>query len=238
MLLSNPDRQPWRNRRESHPCLPRDGHRVGGGVFRCRRARAARHAGRSRSPDRGCTGGRELPVDRRVIAAARGTGADAIHPGYGFLSENEQFAAACADAADGIHRPAAVCARAHGLEDRGTPRRARGRCGRSPGRNARGPGRRSDRGGGAASRLPGAAQAFGRGRRHRDGGRAGRAVARDGDRHRRVAKRVSAFGDGTLYVERLVERPRHVEIQVLADAMGISSTSSSASARFSGGIRR
>ena len=48
----------------------------------------------------------------------------------------------------------------------------------------------------------------------------------------------AAFGDGTLYVERLIERPRHVEIQVFADATATSSICSSASARSSGGIRK
>jgi 3-methylcrotonyl-CoA carboxylase alpha subunit len=45
---------------------------------------------------------------QRIIEAAKATGAQAIHPGYGFLSENEDFAQACADGGPGLHRPAAV----------------------------------------------------------------------------------------------------------------------------------
>ena len=43
----------------------------------------------------------------RIIEAAQATGAQAIHPGYGFLSENEDFAQACAERRPGLHRPAA-----------------------------------------------------------------------------------------------------------------------------------
>ena len=48
----------------------------------------------------------------------------------------------------------------------------------------------------------------------------------------------SAFGDDVVVLEQFVERPRHVEVQVLADTPGTSSTCSSASARSSGGTRR
>src|SRR5690606_18495946 len=50
----------------------------------------------------------------RIIEAARGTGADAIHPGYGFLSENEDFAQACADAGIVFVGPSARAIRAMG----------------------------------------------------------------------------------------------------------------------------
>ena len=48
----------------------------------------------------------------------------------------------------------------------------------------------------------------------------------------------SAFGDGTVFLERFVERPRHVEVQVFGDQTDLSSTSSSASVRSSGVIRK
>ena len=74
------------------------------------------------------------------------------------------------------------------------------------------------------------------------GGKGMRVVARADDfpgalaASRREAR--SAFGDDAMVLERFVERPRHVEVQVLADAAGASSTSSSASARSSGATRR
>src|SRR5204862_6002719 len=52
----------------------------------------------------------------RIIAAARETGAEAIHPGYGFLSENESFAAACAEAGLVFIGPPASAIQAMGLK--------------------------------------------------------------------------------------------------------------------------
>jgi acetyl/propionyl-CoA carboxylase alpha subunit len=49
-----------------------------------------------------------------IIEAAKATGAEAIHPGYGFLSENEAFAQACAD--NGLHWPAAILHQGHGFK--------------------------------------------------------------------------------------------------------------------------
>src|ERR1700751_6069107 len=54
----------------------------------------------------------------RLIAAARRAGADCIHPGYGFLAENAEFAAACAAAGVAFVRPAPDAVRAMGLKDR------------------------------------------------------------------------------------------------------------------------
>ena len=69
------------------------GHPHRGGVFRGRRRRAPRAPGR-RGGGIGPAPARESYLDiARIIAAARDTGAQAIHPGYGFLSENEEFAA-------------------------------------------------------------------------------------------------------------------------------------------------
>ena len=54
----------------------------------------------------------------RILDAARRHGVDAIHPGYGFLSENAEFAQACADAGFRFHRTARVRDRGDGIEDR------------------------------------------------------------------------------------------------------------------------
>ena len=156
----------------------------------------------------------------RVIAAARATGAQAIHPGYGFLSENTAFAAACATGRDHLRRPAGRGDRGDGRQD---PRQADRRRGRRPGRA--GVGRRR------ALRTPSSREAAARvgypvllKPSAGGGGKGMREVHRAGDladaiaSARREAR--GAFGDDTLLVERLVTTPRHIEIQVLADAHG------------------
>jgi acetyl-CoA carboxylase biotin carboxylase subunit len=154
-----------------------------------------------------------------LIDAARGSGADAVHPGYGFLSEDAGFAAAC-DAAGlvFIGPPAAV------IERMGSKIAARELMQRAgvpvvPGAT---PADQSDAGIALAARgvgYPVLIKASSGG-----GGKGMRVLRADADARdaipaaRREAQ--AAFGDGTLYAERLIERPRHVEIQILADAAG------------------
>jgi acetyl-CoA carboxylase biotin carboxylase subunit len=155
----------------------------------------------------------------RLIDAARRTGAQAVHPGYGFLSENAAFAQACADAglvfvgppADAIARMGSKVEARRLAERAGVPV--------VPGDT---PGDQDDEAMAAAIErvgLPALVKPSG------GGGGIGMRVIRE--RHEiaeqvRGARRdaLGAFGDPTLYVERLVERPRHVEFQVLADAHG------------------
>jgi acetyl-CoA carboxylase biotin carboxylase subunit len=154
-----------------------------------------------------------------VIDAARRTRADAVHPGYGFLSENAAFADACARAglvfvgppADAIERMGSKIAARRLMENAGVPV--------VPGHT---PDDQSDQGVAAAAESLGfpvlikaSAGGGGKGMRAVTDRRAlGEAIAAA----RREAQ--SAFGDGTLYVERLIARPRHVEIQVFADGQG------------------
>jgi acetyl-CoA carboxylase biotin carboxylase subunit len=154
-----------------------------------------------------------------LLAAAREQQADALHPGYGFLSENAQFAAACRDA--GIMfvgpSPEAIARMGSKIEARrlavsaGVPV--------VPGQT---PDDQSAAGILAAVESVGVpalvkASAGGGGR----GMREVREIAGAEDvieSARREA--LAAFGDGTLYVERLIDRPYHVEVQVFADAHG------------------
>ena len=154
-----------------------------------------------------------------ILAAARSSGSDAVHPGYGFLSENAAFARACGDAGLVFIGPPADV-----IEQMGSKVAARALMAKAgvpvvPGET---PADQSDGGVLAAAANVGfpvlvKASAGGGGKgmrvlRDPDSGAAAIAAAR--------REAVAAFGDGMLYVERLLERPRHVEIQVFGDAQG------------------
>ena len=154
-----------------------------------------------------------------VVEAAVKTGADAVHPGYGFLSENAGFAAACETAGLTFVGPPGSVMRAIGSK---TGARALVAAAGVPIVPGRIPDAQSDDAIAAAVRevgIPALLKAAGGG-----GGKGMRTVRTDENLHdeigaaRREAAR--AFGNPTLYVERLVERPRHVEVQILADRHG------------------
>jgi len=154
-----------------------------------------------------------------IIDAARQSNADAVHPGYGFLSERAAFAEACREAGLVFVGPPAAAIEAMGSKI--GARRLMERAGVPvvPGRT---PADQADAGIAAAARAIGFPVLI---KASAGGGGKGMRVARD---ERALAEAVpaarreaqAAFGDGTLYVERLVDRPRHVEVQVFADAHG------------------
>jgi acetyl/propionyl-CoA carboxylase alpha subunit len=163
-----------------------------------------------------------LRIDRMIDAAKR-AGADAIHPGYGFLAENAEFARACVDA---------------GLIFVGPPARAIETMG------AKVPAKRAMAAAGvpvlphveigAETDVAGASldarvdaevgfpvlvkAAFGGGGRGMRLVRAAEDLLPAVEAARREA--ASSFGDATLFAERYVERPRHVEVQIVGDAFG------------------
>jgi 3-methylcrotonyl-CoA carboxylase alpha subunit len=155
----------------------------------------------------------------KIIAAAQASGADAIHPGYGFLSEHAPFAAACEAAGIVfVGPPSAVIER---MGSKIEARRLMQDAGVAvvPGDLPRD---QSDQGLRAAIErvaLPALVKASAGG-----GGKGMRRVTepRDITEAVQAARReaLAAFGDGTLYVERLVDRPHHVEVQVFGDHTG------------------
>ncbi len=102
----SPHRQPRRDRAAHHPRLPRDWASRPSPSTRPPTATACTCASPTEAVCIGPPPSREsyLKVDR-IIAAATLTGADAIHPGYGFLSENAEFADICARLQPDLHRP-------------------------------------------------------------------------------------------------------------------------------------
>ncbi|MFF0432004.1 biotin carboxylase N-terminal domain-containing protein [Streptomyces sp. NPDC004327] len=149
-----------------------------------------------------------------LLDAARRTGAEAVHPGYGFLAENAGFARACAEAGLAFIGPSAEAISLMGdkIRAKETVKAA------------------------GVPVVPGAADPDIEAAAHElgapvllkpsaGGGGKGMRLVRDlavlGDEiaaARREAR--SSFGDDTLLVERWIDRPRHIEIQVLADAHG------------------
>ena len=156
---------------------------------------------------------------RALIAAARLTGADAVHPGYGFLSENPGFVDACEAAGLVFVGPPAEAMRAMGLKDAAKALMAEAGVPVVPGYH----GEAQD-----ASTLASEAEAAGypvlikaraggggKGMRRVDDP-AGFAEALAGARREAAA----SFGDDRVLIERYVASPRHVEVQVFGDAHG------------------
>jgi geranyl-CoA carboxylase alpha subunit len=159
-----------------------------------------------------------LDVDA-IIAAARRVGAGAVHPGYGFLSENAEFARACAEAGLVFIGPPAEAIAVMGNKAEAKRRMAKAGVRCVPGYQG---GDQSDaRLIDEADRIgfpvmvKAAAGGGGRGMRLVSGrGELAAALARA------RAEAESAFGSGELILERAITQARHVEIQVLADTHG------------------
>jgi 3-methylcrotonyl-CoA carboxylase alpha subunit len=154
-----------------------------------------------------------------LIAAARTAGAEAVHPGYGFLSENAAFAAACASAGLTFIGPPSAA-----IERMGSKIAARQLAQRAgvPAVPGEIPADQSDEALAAAARRVGFPILL---KPSGGGGGIGMKIVRTepalaaaSAQARREAR--AAFDDETLYIERLIERPRHVEFQVLADHHG------------------
>jgi acetyl-CoA carboxylase biotin carboxylase subunit len=155
----------------------------------------------------------------RIIAAAKKSGADAIHPGYGFLAENAEFAEACL--AEGFvfigPKPESMRLMGDKLQARasvssfGVPL--------IPGSD----GRVSDSAQAASIAkeigYPVIIKAAGGG-----GGKGMRIVSQESKFENAlrltIGEAESAFGDSSVYIEKYIERPKHIEIQVLADGEG------------------
>ncbi|WP_415952248.1 acetyl-CoA carboxylase biotin carboxylase subunit [Streptomyces sp. KLOTTS4A1] len=159
-----------------------------------------------------------LRVDA-LIDAARRTGAQAVHPGYGFLAENAGFARACAEAGLAFIGPPAAAIDLMGDKIRAKETVKAAGVPVVPGSSGSGLG---DAELAAAAREIGAPVLL---KPSAGGGGKGMRLVRDLavlDDEIAAARREAraSFGDDTLLVERWIDRPRHIEIQVLADGHG------------------
>ena len=154
-----------------------------------------------------------------ILDIARRSGADAIHPGYGFLSENAEFAEACERAGVKFIGPPARAMRALGSKTRARQAADAAGMPRTPG---------------STQPLASLAEAYAVADEIRypvmlkaaagGGGKGMRAVTRREDLKAAFeaaqSEALRAFGSDEVYLEKLIERPRHIEIQVLADEHG------------------
>jgi 3-methylcrotonyl-CoA carboxylase alpha subunit len=154
-----------------------------------------------------------------ILAAAKQTGAEAIHPGYGFLSENAAFAEGCAAAGIEFVGPPPSAIRAMGLKDRAKALMAKAGVPVVPGylgedQSPKHLAEEAERTGYPVL-IKAVAGGGGKGMRRVDS-KAEFAAALEG------AKReaASAFGDDRVLIEKYVARPRHIEMQVFADNHG------------------
>ncbi len=159
-----------------------------------------------------------LRIDR-IIAAARDTGAEAIHPGYGFLSENEEFANACEAAGIVFIGPPASAIRAMGSKAAAKALMEKASVPLVPGYHGEQQAPDFLREQADAIGYPVLLKASAGG-----GGKGMRIVERSEDFASALAscqrEAINSFGDDRVLVEKYLQRPRHIEIQVFADTHG------------------
>jgi acetyl-CoA carboxylase, biotin carboxylase subunit len=154
-----------------------------------------------------------------ILNAARRSGAQAIHPGYGFLSENASFAEACKNAGVKFIGPPASAMRALGSKTRARQAADAAGMPRTPG---------SVKGLASLDEAYSVAEEIGYPVMLKaaagGGGKGMRAIFSSDDLRIAFSAAASeaerAFGSGEVYLEKLIERPRHIEIQILADEHG------------------
>jgi len=154
-----------------------------------------------------------------LLSAARASGAVAIHPGYGFLSENAEFAAACAAAGIIFVGPPAPVIASMGSKSAAKEAMHRSGVPVLPGYHGAGQSIDELEAAGLRVGFPLIVKPSG------GGGGKGMQIVETADAlrgaleaARRIAER--SFGDATLLLERYLPRPRHVEVQILADTHG------------------
>ncbi|HEV8692107.1 MAG TPA: acetyl/propionyl/methylcrotonyl-CoA carboxylase subunit alpha [Ideonella sp.] len=156
---------------------------------------------------------------QRILAAAKATGAQAVHPGYGFLSENEEFAQACADAGLVFIGPPPSAIAAMGSKSAAKSLMEKAGVPLVPGYH--GDNNEPNFLAGQAERIgyPVLIKASAGG-----GGRGMRRVDKPEDFSASLAscqrEAKASFGDDHVLVERYVTKPRHIEIQVFGDTLG------------------
>ncbi|HKN76207.1 MAG TPA: acetyl-CoA carboxylase biotin carboxylase subunit [Candidatus Acidoferrum sp.] len=155
----------------------------------------------------------------KIIDVARRSGCDAIHPGYGFLAENAALPRACTAAGITFIGPSAEAMEALGSKTAGRQLARRSDVPTVPGAND--PIENPDDAQALAQNMgyPVLLKAVAGG-----GGKGMRVVTRDAEFapawRDASSEALNAFGDARLYLEKYLERPRHIEIQILADAHG------------------
>jgi len=155
----------------------------------------------------------------KIIDVARRSGCDAIHPGYGFLGENAALPRACAETGITFIGPSAEAMEALGSKTAGRQLARRSDVPTVPGANN--PIENPDDAQALAQNMgyPVLLKAVAGG-----GGKGMRVVTRDADFapawRDASSEALNAFGDARLYLEKYLQKPRHVEIQILADAHG------------------
>ena len=186
--------------------------------------RGARHV---RMADEAAAIGPSAPADSylridRIVDAACAAGADAVHPGYGFLAENDRFAAACLDAGLVFIGPTPAAIQMMGSKTEARRVAIAAGVPVVPGTDAPlGPETADAEIAALAAGVgyPVMVKAVSGG-----GGKGMRVVAAEPDLVSAVraarSEAGSSFGDASIYLERQLQRPRHIEVQILADQHG------------------